>query len=255
VLESLDKESMPLPPTFEGHLVRARPLSPNVRELTFERLDQQPMTFEPGQWVNVLLPPTIATEGNLKRSYSIASAPDATPRFDIAVTRVQGGPASTWLHAVEVGAVLSFVGPQGFFTRPAVGGPPALMIATGTGVTPLRSMMKASVSAGFIAPMWLLLGVRHEVDLLYSDEFGALAAAHPLIRFEPTLSQPQGAWGRRHGYVQTHVRELWDNLAESSGAMPHAYVCGLQRMVGSVRDLLRREMGLAREQVHSERYD
>jgi hypothetical protein len=59
----------------------------------------------------------------------------------------------------------------------------------------------------------------------------------------------------RRGYVQAHVRELWDKLAASSGATPHAYVCGLQRMVGSVRDLLRKEMGLAREQVHSERYD
>jgi CDP-4-dehydro-6-deoxyglucose reductase len=247
---------MPPPPTFEGRLVRARSLSPNVRELTFERSDRQPMTFEPGQWLNVLLPPSIASEGNMKRSYSIASPPDATPRFDIAVTRVQGGPVSTWLHAVEVGAVLSFVGPQGFFTRPAMGGPPALMIATGTGVTPMRSMMKASVSAGAPTPMWLLLGVRHEVDQLYSEEFATLAGAHPWIRFEPTLSQPQGAWHGRRGYVQAHVRELWDKLAESSGGVtPHAYVCGLQRMVGSVRDLLRKDMGLAREQVHSERYD
>jgi len=33
------------------------------------------------------------------------------------------------------------------------------------------------------------------------------------------------------------------------------YVCGLERMVGSVRELLRKEMGLPRQQVHSERYD
>ena len=247
---------MPPPPTFESRLVRARPLSNNVRELTFERLDGQPMTFEPGQWLNVLLPPPFASDGNLKRSYSIASPPGDTPLFDVAVTRVQGGPVSSWLHAVEVGTVLAFVGPQGFFTRPALGSPPALMIATGTGVTPMRSMIKASIAAGSPAPIWLLLGVRHEVDQLYSEEFTALAAEHPRIRFEPTLSQPQGAWHGRRGYVQAHVRELWDKLAESSGGVkPHAYVCGLQRMVGSVRDLLRKDMGLAREQVHSERYD
>jgi CDP-4-dehydro-6-deoxyglucose reductase len=249
---------MPLPPTFEARLMGARGLSPNVRELAFERLDEHAMTFEPGQWLNVLLPGSIAEESDLKRSYSIASPPDGTARFEIAVTRVQGGPASTWLHAVEVGTVLSFVGPQGFFTRPAVGGPPALMIATGTGVTPMRSMIRAAISAGSagsLAPMWLLLGVRREADLLYADEFGRLAGSHSVIRFEPTLSQPEQSWLKRRGYVQAHVRELWQELTASCGAAPHAYVCGLQRMVGSVRELLRKGMGLPREQVHSERYD
>src|SRR5215472_10636206 len=98
---------MPLPPTFEARLVGGRSLSPNVRELAFERLDGQKMTFEPGQWLNVLLPVAMAEESSLKRSYSIASPPDGTARFEIAVTRVQGGPASTWLHAVEAGTVLS----------------------------------------------------------------------------------------------------------------------------------------------------
>jgi CDP-4-dehydro-6-deoxyglucose reductase len=246
---------MTLPQTFDARLVRARLLSANVRELAFDRLDGQPMMFEPGQWLNVLLPPAFGDVDGLKRSYSIASSPDGTPRFEIAITRVRGGPASTWLHGVEPGAVLPFVGPQGFFTRPAVGGPPALMIATGTGVTPMRSMMKASVSAGSPSPMWLLLGVRNENDILYRDEFGSLAREHPRIRFEPCLSQPGAAWQERRGYVQAHVRELWDQLVASSGALPHAYVCGLERMVGSVREMLRREMGLAREQVHAERYD
>jgi hypothetical protein len=54
--------------------------------------------------------------------------------------------------------------------------------------------------------------------------------------------------------VQTHVERLWSELA-ALGAPPHAYVCGLQRMVGSVRDLLRKDMAIPREQVHSERYD
>jgi ferredoxin-NADP reductase len=246
---------MTLAQTFEARLIRARFLSASVRELAFERLDGQAMTFEPGQWLNVLLPASVADTDGLKRSYSIASPPDDTPRFEIAITRVHGGPASTWLHGVELGTVLPFVGPQGFFTRPAVGGPPSLMIATGTGVTPMRSMVKASISAGSPAPMWLLLGVRHESDILYGDEFGLLARQHPLIRFHPSLSQPGPAWNERRGYVQAHVRELWDQLAASSPAPPHAYVCGLQRMVGSVRELLRREMGLAREQVHAERYD
>jgi ferredoxin-NADP reductase len=254
----------PLPPTFEARLARAQALTPSVRELVFERVDGQPMSFVPGQWVSTalgtgegpLLAPGLAADPEMKRSYSIASAPDGSPRFEIAVTRVQGGPASTRLHALQPGVVLRFVGPQGFFIRPAgTSELPALMIATGTGVAPIRSMLRAAVSQGGRSNIWLLLGVRREEEILYEDEFRALARAHPFFRFEPTLSQPRGPWEGRRGYVQAHVRELWSELAVRGEGLPHAYVCGLERMVGSVRDLLRKEIGLPRQQVHSERYD
>jgi ferredoxin-NADP reductase len=229
----------------------------------FERVDGQPMTFVPGQWVSTVLGagegPTAALRGtdpDMKRSYSIASPPDGSPRFEIAVTRVQGGPGSTRLHALEPGTVLRFVGPQGFFTRPSPASEsPALMIATGTGVAPMRSMLRAAAAQRAQGPIWLLLGVRREEEILYGDEFRALAREHPFFRFEPTLSRPDGAWDGRRGYVQTHVRELWTGLLARGEGQPHAYVCGLERMVGSVRDLLRKEIGLPRQQVHSERYD
>jgi ferredoxin-NADP reductase len=213
------------------------------------------MVFEPGQWVNVLLGVEHAGAGPTKRSYSIASPPDGSARFDIAVTHVEGGPVSTWLHAAEPDALLSFSGPQGFFTRPPQGAPPSLMIATGTGMTPMRSMILAAVAAGSRTPMWLLLGVRHEEDVLYGEELQSLSREHSFIRFEPTLSRPRGEWRGRRGYVQAHVRELWEELVTTSDSPPHAYACGLERMVGSMRDLLRKQMNLPREQVHTERYD
>ncbi len=247
---------MPPPPAFEARLESARLLTPSVRELVFERVDAAPMTFEAGQWVNVMLPIASETGGaTIKRSYSIASAPDGSPRFEIAVTRVEGGPASSWLHAVSPGVVLPFSGPQGFFTRPLDSAAPSLMIATGTGVTPLRSMLRAALAVRSRQPIWLLLGVRREHDLLYGGELRAATDATELIRFEATLSQPREDWGGRRGYVQTHVRELWRELESVSPVRPHAYICGLHRMVASAREVLRTDLGAAREQVHSERYD
>lgn len=247
---------MPPPPAFEARLESARLLTPSVRELVFERLDGKPMAFEAGQWVNVLLPISSENgEAPLKRSYSIASAPDGSSRFEIAVTRVEHGKASTWLHALGPGAVLPFTGPQGFFVRPLESAAPSLMIATGTGVTPLRSMMRSALAVGARQPVWLLLGVRREHDLLYRDELQAAVDACEFVRFEPTLSQPLEGWSGRRGYVQTQVRELWRELESLSPVRPHAYVCGLHRMVASVREILRTELGAAREQVHSERYD
>lgn len=254
---------MPLPPPFEARVVGTRPLTPTVRELTFERLDGRPMEFAAGQWVNLILPVAESTGADpvgggpatLKRSYSIASPPDGTSRFEIAVTLVQGGPASTWLHAVLPGAVVPVTGPQGFFVRPPATAPPSLMIATGTGVTPIRSMVAAAMAAQSRAPISLLLGVRSEDDVLYGDQFSAMAREHAFFSFETTLSQPRGPWSGRRGYVQTHLRELWDRLVASSEPPPHVYVCGLHRMVGTVRDFFRKDLGLPREQVHAERYD
>jgi ferredoxin-NADP reductase len=246
---------VPPPPTFEARLVAARALTPSVRELTFERVDGAPLAFEAGQWVSLVLPKSASKDGvtELRRSYSLASEPNGTGRFDLAITRVATGAGSPWLHAMPVGETLTAVGPQGFFTRGRSAGA-SLFVATGTGVTPFRSMLRAASANGDATPTWLLFGVRHEVDALYRDELEAMAEEHPHVKLAVTLSQPHEGWSGRRGYVQHHVRELHDALA-AEGAAPHVYICGLQRMVGSVRELLRGEMQLPRERVHSERYD
>ncbi|MBX3190787.1 MAG: FAD-dependent oxidoreductase [Labilithrix sp.] len=244
---------MPPPPTFDVRLARARMLSPNVRELRFERVDRAPFEFQAGQWVSLVLP---LAEGEARRAYSIASPPDGSPSFEVAITRVDGGPGSTHLHELELGRTLRAIGPQGFFTRPPASRGPALFVGTGTGVTPLRSMIRDALASGDASPMTLLFGVRREEDRLYLDELEALEKAHPHFRAIYTLSRGGPSWGGFTGYVQTHVESLWRALAVADPSQaPHVYVCGLERMVGAVRDLLRKQMGLERKLVHSERYD
>lgn len=223
-----------------ARLVRARPLTPGVRELTF---DPGPgHTFVPGQWVNLFDP------AGDKRSYSIASAPRVDGTFDLAVTRVEGGPMSTRLHALEVGAELPMADAQGFFVLDPVVRP-VLMVATGTGLAPFRAMLQALAAAPPAAPVWLIFGQRTAVDLLYRDEIEALA--WPGLRYLPTLSRADASWGGARGYVQAHVPSALAAL----GADVDVYVCGLAKMVTTVRDLCRKELGVPRKQVHVEKYD
>lgn len=240
---------MAAPPTFDVVLDSARALTPSVRELTFRRADGEPLTFAAGQWMSFVLP---LDEGEARRAYSIASAP-GHDRFDIAVTRVDGGPGSTYLHGLAPGARLRAIGPQGFFTRPRSPDLPALFIGTGTGVTPLRSMIHDAVAQGHEKPMVLLAGVRTEEDRLYREELEALSAAHPNFRVEYTLSRANDGWQGRRGWVQEHVPKLFEELG--AHGEPHAWICGLERMVSAVRDTLRKQMNVPRQQVHSERYD
>jgi sulfite reductase alpha subunit-like flavoprotein len=134
-------------------------------------------------------------------------------------------------------------------------GTPSIFVGTGTGLAPLRSMITAAIEAGAPEPLWLLFGARHEEDVLYRDELAALAEAHPHFRYNVTLSRPGSSWTGPAGHVQVHLPGLFRALSASASSAPHAYVCGLDRMVSSVRALLRGELGLDRRHVHTERYD
>jgi len=241
------------PPSFDVRLIGARMLTPHVRELRFERVDAQPVTFQAGQWISLCLP---LSGGVTRRAYSIASAPTGGPTFDLAITKVSGGEGSAYLHDLATGGTLAATGPQGFFTRARDASFPSLFVGTGTGITPLLSMVRDAAAHGSNTPMTLLVGVRHEEDQLYRDELDLLCKRHPNIRALYTLSSPAPAWGGLRGYVQEHAARLWHELhAQHPSELPHVYLCGLEKMVTSMRQLFREQLSADRKQVHSERYD
>ncbi|MFO0554123.1 MAG: FAD-dependent oxidoreductase [Polyangiaceae bacterium] len=246
------------PSAFSLRLVESARLSPTVHNLILERVDGEAVAFSPGQWVNLLFDAADPKTGEpLKRAYSIASPPDG-PRIELCVTRVEGGAASSALHALEPGAVLRATGPHGLFVRPPNDSRPSLFVGTGSGVAPLRSMIAAALRAEPTGapPLRLLFGVRSEEQILYRSELDELARVHPRFRYRVTLSRPDEGWNGARGYVQDHVADAWSELvAASEGAPPSAFVCGLERMVRAVRDRLRSELGVDRRRVLYEKYD
>ena len=128
---------------------------------------------------------------------------------------------------------------------------------TGTGVAPFRAMIRHATAVEptphEAVPLTLLFGVRHTDDLLWRSEWEDLARVRgPAFRFVPTLSRPDANWTGRSGYVQTHVAELVRPLV--AGGVD-VYICGLKRMIDSVRGVLKDELGLTRQDIHTERYD
>jgi CDP-4-dehydro-6-deoxyglucose reductase, E3 len=241
--------SLPKPETFTVTLTRVQTLSPSVKAFTFERQNGSPLRFLAGQWVNLHLP---LPSGTIKRAYSIASAPCSDATFELAITKVDGGPGSTFIHEMAIGTTLEITGPQGLFLRQHQ--TPSLFVGTGTGITPLRSMFRAALDAGEQSPIHVIFGVREEADRIYAEEFETLEQKHPNFHVQYTLSRATDAWQGKRGYVQTHVREAYEALSQP-GAECHVYICGLQKMIEQVRHLLRQEMQLPRQLVHSERYD
>ena len=262
--------------TRKAELIDARRLSPSVRGLRFRTADGGPVGHVPGQYLDLVVP--TARGLPFRRSYSIASAPDpADPgAFEVAVTLVEEGPTSRALHDLPIGGTVEVEAVRGTFVRThADRGHPALFVAAGTGLAPIRAMLAEEIGrdlgghvgreigAGLAPadgraqgvsserpPLVLLFGCRTPEDLLWGDELRAWERACPRFRLHVTLSRPPAGWSGLTGHVQRHATRL-------AGSVPgaRAYVCGLSAMVDDVVALLARDAGLSREALRYETYD
>jgi CDP-4-dehydro-6-deoxyglucose reductase, E3 len=231
--------------------------------MRFRMAGAVPVGHAAGQYVDLVVP--TARGIPFRRSYSIASAPDpAQPdTFEVAVTRVDGGLTSEALHALPLGGAVEVGEPRGTFTRTGEDRDhPALFVAAGTGLAPIRAMLSEDVKAAEGAPLVLLFGCRTQQDVLWGDELRGWEATCPRFRVQVTLSRPQGVglpgqgpgeppeWSGLTGYVQRHAVSL-------CRALPGArvYVCGLSAMVDDVVGLLAGDGGVPRSALRYETYD
>ena len=229
-------------------------LAPTVAHYQFLRDDGQPLDFQPGQFIQVHFE---QADGSVaRRSYSLATIHDHAlgpgEAVEIAVSFVPGGAATALFEGMDIGQQVTGSGPFGrFCLQPGDRNGRYLLIATGTGVTPYRSMLPllASAMAERGVEVVLLQGARTRAELLYAEDFRAFAAAHPGFRYLPCLSreQPQGA-DERHGYVQQQLAEIGADPARDI-----AYLCGNPVMVDACAEALKAS-GLGPAQVRREKY-
>ncbi len=231
-----------------AELVESVALSEVTKHLVFEVKGLPRFDFTAGQFVSVKAE---HAGREVTRAYSIASAPRGDNTFDICLNRVPDGFFSNYLCDLRQGSAIRFHGPHGYFVLKT----PirdSLLIATGTGIAPIRGMLhwlfrEPSRNQG--RELWLVFGVRYEKDLYYHDEFLRLEGDNRNLHYLPTLSRDNPGWKGARGYVQEHVR----SLAEGRSDMD-AYICGLKDMVIANRDLLK-SLGWDRKSILFERFD
>ncbi len=231
-------------------------LAPTVAHLKFVRADGVPLDFIPGQFVQVhfLTPDGTAT----KRSYSLATMRDhalgAGEAVEIAVSYVPGGGATALFEGLAAGERIDASGPYGrFCLMPQDTNARYLLIGTGTGVTPYRSMLPQleHLMQTRDVEVVLLFGARSAEELLYGDEFQAFADRHSRFRFVPCFSRgiPAGQHAdAREGYVQHQLDAFAPDPARDI-----AYLCGNPNMVDACFERLK-ECGLPVPQVRREKY-
>lgn len=219
-----------------------RSLTPTVFETTFTT--DKPLDFKAGQFVSVIVPGAGPKGRDLRRAYSIASAPSVRP-IELCVKLVEGGPGTNYLFKLRPGDTFRGFAPYGDFVLETPPTRHACLIATGTGIAPFKAMVE---SEEFLAAppksTLALLGVRSEDELLYLDSM----AKSPLITFKSCVSQPSAGWQGFRGRVTDALRE-----AKIAWAETDFYLCGNGSMIAEVKSILEQH-GVAKEAIITEKY-
>ncbi|MFN3008327.1 benzoate 1,2-dioxygenase electron transfer component BenC [Mycolicibacterium wolinskyi] len=209
--------------TYTGTLVELTRLSPTIVRFAVEIPNRSELAFLPGQYVNVAVPGT-----DVHRSYSFANAPHE-PRLTFLVKLTEGGAMSDYLsRRAAVGDTLTFTGPNGsFFLREAKR--PVLMLAGGTGLAPILSMLRKMAADGSRRKAHLIYGAKTDDDVVALDELREIASQVPGFTWDHCVSDPQTR-AANQGRVMTLIEPA--QLYDGDVAI---YLCGPPAMVESVR--------------------
>jgi ferredoxin-NADP reductase len=209
-----------------------------------------PGGYRSGQHVDVRL---TAEDGyQAERSYSIASAPE-DDRLVLTVERLEDGEVSPYLvDILRSGDELELRGPIGgyFVWEESMGGP-LVLIGGGSGIVPLRSMLRHWIATSRTVPVHMLYSSRSVREVIYREELDGYARANDQVdvRFALTREWPDGYSGHR-GRI---TRELLDEVVGPPAQRPLVYLCGPNGFVEAAAQWLV-EIGHAPARIRTERF-
>ena len=208
---------------YRAVIQAVRPLGPDVTHLVLDIPGDAPVRFQPGQHMNVLLP-----DGQT-RSFSMASRPRGN-QVDFHVRRLAGGRFTDQLACLEAGETLEVELPLGGFRYHPQDERPLLMVATGTGLAPIKAMLEALMDDPDCPPVSLYWGARTAADLYLDQAIRTWGARLFEFNYVPVLSRADSGWTGRRGYVQDAVTVDFSDLSE------HAiYLCGSPAMIADAK--------------------
>jgi ferredoxin-NADP reductase len=223
-----------------------RNLTPTVFELVFQA--EPSFQFKAGQFISCVIPGAGPGGRDLRRAYSIASAPES-PQVELCIKLVQGGPGTNFLNSLRPGSAFKGLAPYGDFTFEPRPGRHACFIATGTGIAPFRSMMLSrEYQLSPPASTTCLLGVSDESEVLYEAELSHLKV--PAMKFVCAVSRPKGNWRGFKGRVTDYLRSLGNDFP---WRVTDYYLCGNGAMIEEVKHLLAAH-GVEKADIHQEVY-
>ena len=227
VIEAEVQPPLAAPPSRQRAVVHdIRHFGPDVAHLTLDLPEVAGFDYLPGQHVAILM------DDGRPRSFSMASAPNGS-RFDLHIRRIPGGAFTDGLlPALRPGATLDVELPHGAFYLRKDDFRPLLMVATGTGLAPIKSILESLMDDPDCPPALLYWGSRAPEGLYLDGDIAGWGARLPEFDYRPVLSRGNGGWTGRRGYVQDAVVADIEDLSEYA-----IYLCGSPTMVAAAKAL------------------
>ncbi|GHU39879.1 CDP-6-deoxy-delta-3,4-glucoseen reductase [Betaproteobacteria bacterium] len=199
--------------------------APDVITLNLRLPASETFTFRAGQYIDILLP-----DGQ-RRSYSLANAPEQTGALELHIRRVPNGHFTGQVfERMKVKDILRFEGPHGGFYLREACDKPVILLASGTGFAPVKSIVEHAILQNSRRPLHIYWGCRKEIDLYLTALPAAWAAEHAHIRYTPVLSEPDADWQGRTGFVHQAVLADYPDLSGHE-----VYACGAPPMIDAAR--------------------
>ena len=199
--------------------------------------------FKAGQYLQIIM-----GDGD-RRNFSMANAARHNDGAELHIRHVAGGKFSVrTLSKLSVGDTLQVEAPYGdFYLRAS--DRPVILLASGTGFAPIKSMVETAIHAGHRRPMHLYWGARKREDIYLAELPTRWAQRLPWFSFTPVLSEPSSSWSGRTGLVHNAVREDQSDLA---GAV--VYACGNPLMVSAAQQAFTEDHGLPDAQFFADAF-
>lgn len=226
---------------IQGRIVALERVADNVMRVVLES-DAEPPPFLPGQYVNLSVPGQVEA-----RSYSFANSPLIPGAMEFFVRLLDRGAMSDWLRdRARVGDTVLIEGPYGqFFLRSPRGGE-LLMVAGGTGLAPMLSMLE-KLRAGDTPPQArVLYGANHPAELFALER---LAGYGDWVTVESAVMAGDDSWSGKVGFVT----DLIADQVLDEPAMTDAYLCGPPPMIDAARKALE-ELGVPADRIFAEKF-
>ena len=186
------------------------------------------LQFLAGQYLEFLL-----RDGS-RRSFSMANAPHDDELIQLHVRHVAGGQFTDHVFGkMKERDILRFEGPLGTFFLREDSAKPIVLVASGTGFAPIKSIVEHALHKGVTRPMVLYWGGRRPKDLYLNDLPQKWMAENPSnFRYVPVVSEalPEDQWTGRTGFVHRAVMEDFPDLSAHQ-----VYACGVPVMVDAAK--------------------
>jgi len=186
-----------------------------------------------GQHVNL----GIEIDGvRLTRSYSLTAPPRADGLLPVTVKAIEGGKVSRHLcRDARLGDIVDLGPAFGELTLPASPKGAFLLLAAGSGITPLMALVRELATQGMPVDLTLLYWVRRREEACFLDELRTLAAAHPRFRFRLLLTRDTAASSDE---AEGRIDDALLGVHAGDLATQQAMACGPGGFVEAARSLL-----------------